>query len=62
MTHDTEQEVKLQFLEEAQDYLDTIESALLELKQGNTNEPLLAALRAAHSVMGGGRHDGVFNP
>ena len=53
MTHDTEQDIKLQFLEEAQDYLDTIETALLELKQENINESLLAALRAAHSVKGG---------
>ena len=53
MTHDTEQEVKLQFLEEAQDYLDAIETALLGLKEGDINEHLLAALRAAHSVKGG---------
>ncbi|MEO0354192.1 MAG: response regulator [Cyanobacteria bacterium P01_A01_bin.3] len=53
MTHDTEQEVKLQFLEEAQDYLDAIETALLGLKEGDINGSLLSALRAAHSVKGG---------
>ncbi|MGK7913320.1 MAG: response regulator [Synechococcus sp.] len=53
MTHDTEQEVKLQFLEEAADYLDAIETAILGLTQGDINEHLFAALRAAHSVKGG---------
>lgn len=60
MTNDTEQEVKLQFLEEAQDYLDAIETALLGLKQGNFNEHLLSALRAAHSVKGGSAMMGFF--
>jgi two-component system, chemotaxis family, sensor histidine kinase and response regulator PixL len=54
ITSDQEQQVKLQFLEEATDYLDTIESGLLGLGSGAvTGKQLDALLRAAHSIKGG---------
>jgi two-component system, chemotaxis family, sensor histidine kinase and response regulator PixL len=54
ITSDQEQQVKLQFLEEATDYLDTIESGLLGLGTGKvTGKQLDALLRAAHSIKGG---------
>ncbi len=54
ITSDQEQQVKLQFLEEATDYLDTIESGLLGLGSGGvTSKQLDALLRAAHSIKGG---------
>ena len=54
ITSDQEQQVKLQFLEEATDYLDTIESGLLGLGNGAvTGKQLDALLRAAHSIKGG---------
>jgi two-component system, chemotaxis family, sensor histidine kinase and response regulator PixL len=54
ITSDQEQQVKLQFLDEATDYLDTIESGLLGLGTGNvTGKQLDALLRAAHSIKGG---------
>ncbi len=54
MSQDKELEIQLQFLEEAQDYLDTIESALLGLA-GNQieSQQMDSILRAAHSVKGG---------
>ncbi len=55
MPQDNEQEVRLQFLEEAQDYLDQIESGLLGLgNQGVNPQQIDAMLRAAHSLKGGG--------
>ncbi|NET56698.1 MAG: hybrid sensor histidine kinase/response regulator [Symploca sp. SIO2E6] len=54
MTQDKELEIKLQFLEEAQDYLDTIESVLLGLESSHIDPIQMdAVLRAAHSVKGG---------
>ncbi|MBW4594984.1 MAG: response regulator [Brasilonema angustatum HA4187-MV1] len=55
MSQDKELEIQMQFLEEATDYLNTLEGVLLEL---NTNsrislEKMNAALRAAHSIKGG---------
>ncbi len=51
---DQEWLVRLQFLEEAQEYLDTIESALLGLgEQKLTREAIDGILRAAHSIKGG---------
>lgn len=54
MSQDKEREIQLQFLEEAQEYLDTIESVLLGLA-GNqiSGQQMDAVLRAAHSVKGG---------
>ena len=54
ITSDREQQIKLQFLDEAIDYLDTIESGLLGLGTGKvTGKQLDALLRAAHSIKGG---------
>jgi chemotaxis family two-component system sensor histidine kinase/response regulator PixL len=54
MSQDKEREIQLQFLEEAQEYLDTIESFLLELSHGHIEgQQMDAVLRAAHSVKGG---------
>ena len=54
MTQNKELEIKLQFLEEAQDYLDTIESVLLGLESSHIDpQQMDAVLRAAHSVKGG---------
>ena len=54
MSQDKELEIQLQFLEEAQEYLDTIESALIGLA-GNPieSQQMDSILRAAHSVKGG---------
>ena len=50
----TEQEVRLNFLEEAEDYLDRIESVLLNLStNGAEPQSIDTALRAAHSIKGG---------
>lgn len=54
ITSDQERQVKLQFLEEATDYLDALESGLLGLGAGTvTDKQLDALLRAAHSIKGG---------
>jgi two-component system, chemotaxis family, sensor histidine kinase and response regulator PixL len=54
ITSDQEQQVKLQFLDEATDYLDTLESGLLGLGAGKVSASQLdALLRAAHSIKGG---------
>ncbi|HEY9739595.1 MAG TPA: chemotaxis protein CheW [Coleofasciculaceae cyanobacterium] len=54
MSQDKEREIQLQFLEEAQEYLDTIESVLLELTSNHIEgQKMDAVLRAAHSVKGG---------
>ena len=55
MTKDKELEIQMQFLEEATDYLNTLEGVLLEI---DTNkridlEHINAAMRAAHSIKGG---------
>jgi two-component system, chemotaxis family, sensor histidine kinase and response regulator PixL len=54
ITSDQEQQVKLQFLDEATDYLDTLESGLLGLGAGQVSgKQLDGLLRAAHSIKGG---------
>ncbi|WP_310488677.1 Hpt domain-containing protein, partial [Chamaesiphon sp. VAR_69_metabat_338] len=54
ITSDQEQQVKLQFLDEATDYLDVIESGLQGLGTGRvTGKQLDGLLRSAHSIKGG---------
>lgn len=53
MSDDKEHEIRLQFLEEAQEYLKTIEAALIELAHSQRDRSLDAILRAAHSIKGG---------
>ena len=55
MSQDKEFEIQMQFLEEAADYLNTLEGILLEVDASNriTPEKINAALRAAHSIKGG---------
>ncbi|MDX2096395.1 MAG: chemotaxis protein CheA [Leptolyngbyaceae cyanobacterium bins.59] len=50
---DKEQEIRLQFLEEAQEYLGTIETVFLNVANLKEPEQLNAMLRAAHSIKGG---------
>ncbi len=55
MSEDKELAIQIQFLEEATDYLNTLESVLLEINSSNRIEleKINAALRAAHSIKGG---------
>jgi two-component system, chemotaxis family, sensor histidine kinase and response regulator PixL len=54
MAHNKELEIKLQFLDEAQAYLNTLESHLLGMAtHGIDLASVNAALRAAHSIKGG---------
>lgn len=54
MGQDKELEIRLQFLEEATEYLNTIESGMLGLATTQVNNQRLdAVLRAAHSIKGG---------
>lgn len=53
MAYDKELEIQLQFLEEAQEYLRTLESRLIGLAQAIDAEKVNEALRAAHSIKGG---------
>ncbi|MDZ8189613.1 MAG: hybrid sensor histidine kinase/response regulator [Nostoc sp. ChiSLP02] len=55
MLNDKELEIQMQFLEEATDYLNTLEGVLLEIDTSNRIdlEKINAALRAAHSIKGG---------
>jgi Chemotaxis protein histidine kinase and related kinases len=53
MAYHKELEIQLQFLEEAQEYLRTLESQLLGLAQAIDAEKVNEALRAAHSIKGG---------
>lgn len=62
MSHDKELEIQRQFLDEAQAYLGTLETAILGIAQtGIDSGKINAALRAAHSIKGGagmmGYHD-----
>jgi two-component system, chemotaxis family, sensor histidine kinase and response regulator PixL len=51
---DKELEVRLQFLEEAQEYLDTLEAVVLGLSMAGVDPKKMdGALRAAHSIKGG---------
>jgi two-component system, chemotaxis family, sensor histidine kinase and response regulator PixL len=49
----TEQEMRLQFLDEAEEYIDTIEMGILALNQRENLQSWDAVLRAAHSIKGG---------
>ncbi|MBD2519299.1 hybrid sensor histidine kinase/response regulator [Nostoc sp. FACHB-973] len=55
MLNDKELEIQMQFLEEATDYLNTLEGVLLEIDTSNRIDldKINAALRAAHSIKGG---------
>jgi two-component system, chemotaxis family, sensor histidine kinase and response regulator PixL len=55
MSQDKEHEIQMQFLEEATDYLNTLEGVLLEIDTSNRIDidKINAALRAAHSIKGG---------
>ncbi len=55
MPQDKELEIQMQFLEEATDYLNTLEGVLLEIDTTNRIDldKINAALRAAHSIKGG---------
>ena len=54
MSEDKQLQIRLQFLEEAQEYLDNIESGLLGLGSGKFNyQHMDGVLRAAHSIKGG---------
>ncbi|MCC5662659.1 hybrid sensor histidine kinase/response regulator [Nostoc sp. CHAB 5784] len=55
MLQDKELEIQMQFLEEATDYLNTLETVLLEIDTTNRIDldKINAALRAAHSIKGG---------
>ena len=55
MTNDKELEIQMQFLEEATDYLNTLEGLLLKIDHSNRIDldKINAALRAAHSIKGG---------
>ncbi len=53
MLHDEELQIRLNFLDEAEEYLDTIESVLLQLSTIGFDIPQMdAALRAAHTIKG----------
>ncbi|OUL33142.1 hybrid sensor histidine kinase/response regulator [Nostoc sp. 106C] len=55
MSQDKELEIQMQFLEEATDYLNTLEGVLLEIDISNRidSDKINGALRAAHSIKGG---------
>ena len=54
MSQDRELEIRLQFLDEAQEYLVTLESAVMGLSNSGIDiDRINAALRAAHSIKGG---------
>lgn len=53
MAMNREQEIQLQFLDEAQEYVKTLETVLVELVHGIDINDVNAALRAAHSIKGG---------
>jgi chemosensory pili system protein ChpA (sensor histidine kinase/response regulator) len=54
MAQDKEHEIRCQFLDEAQEYLNTLDSALLGLADSRVDgQKINAALRAAHSIKGG---------
>ena len=53
MADDKELQIRLQFLDEAQEYIETLESRLMGIARGFDGETINEALRAAHSVKGG---------
>ncbi|MGF1513644.1 MAG: response regulator [Elainellaceae cyanobacterium] len=51
---DKELEIRHQFLDEAQDYLDNLENSLIGLASGGANaQAINSAMRSAHSIKGG---------
>ncbi|MUL37058.1 hybrid sensor histidine kinase/response regulator [Gloeocapsopsis dulcis] len=53
MVKDKELEIRLSFLEEAQDYLNTIETGIMVATAQQDRQQMDAVLRAAHSIKGG---------
>lgn len=54
MAYDKELEIRLQFLDETAEYLDTLDDAVMDLSQQRVDiQKINAAMRAAHSVKGG---------
>ncbi|MBE9010534.1 Hpt domain-containing protein, partial [Pseudanabaenaceae cyanobacterium LEGE 13415] len=53
MPNEKEQEIRRQFLDEAQEYITSLETSILELSQGLHAPTINAALRVAHSLKGG---------
>lgn len=54
MPHDRELEIRSQFLDEAQEYLNSLDAALVGLTDDRVDtQKMNAALRAAHSIKGG---------
>jgi two-component system, chemotaxis family, sensor histidine kinase and response regulator PixL len=54
MSQDKEQEIRRQFLDEAQEYLEALDTAVMGLAGGRIDiQRVNAALRAAHSIKGG---------
>ncbi len=53
MSNEKELEIRRQFLDEAQEYITSLETAILELPQGVQAPTIHAALRVAHSLKGG---------
>ncbi len=53
MPNEKELEIRRQFLDEAQEYIATLETAILELAQGSHAPTINAALRVTHSLKGG---------
>ncbi|PIG95189.1 hybrid sensor histidine kinase/response regulator [Gloeocapsopsis sp. IPPAS B-1203] len=53
MVKDKELEIRLSFLEEAQDYLNTIETGVMVATAQQDRQQMDAVLRAAHSIKGG---------
>jgi chemosensory pili system protein ChpA (sensor histidine kinase/response regulator) len=54
MSQDRELEIRRQFLDEAQEYLDTLDAAILGIADQQVDiQRINAALRAAHSIKGG---------
>ncbi len=63
MANDKEQEVRLHFLGEAEEYFNDLESGLLGLgSDGVSRQQMDSLLRSAHSIKGGGSDDGLSNP
>ncbi|GAP98222.1 hybrid sensor histidine kinase/response regulator [Leptolyngbya sp. NIES-2104] len=53
MSNEKELEIRRQFLDEAQEYIASLETAIVELSQGLNSPTINAALRVAHSLKGG---------
>ena len=60
ITSDQEQQVKLQFLDEATDYLDTLESGLLGLGAGKVTDKQLDAIGRTGGIVGVNFHKGFL--